>query len=37
MRNEYKVYIIGNIEQINEMFQLAQQDESIDSYHIEDD
>jgi len=37
MRNEYKVYIIGNIEQINEMLQLAQQDESIDLYHIEDD
>ena len=37
MKNEYKVYIIGNIVQINEMLQLAQRDESIDSYHIEED
>ena len=37
MMNEYKIYIIGNIEQINEMLQLAQRDELIDSYHIEDD
>ena len=37
MMNEYKVYIVGNKQQINEVLQLAQRDELIDAYQIEDD